>query len=106
MVVNRLWHRFTTLNVDNKLTGLSYDLPKERFMNSEKIQSFFDNVKDGDIIFTRGDEWTSKFIRFFTNSVINHCGVYYKGKVIESQLGYGVREVDINEYLNDDKTDL
>ena len=69
--------------------------------------SIFDKIKIGDLIFTRSEDWTGKVIRFVTQSEINHVAIYIgSGKIIESQLGHGVRRFNLQEYLNDKKCEV
>jgi len=64
----------------------------------------FDNINRGDLIFTRSLDFTGKVIRFITRSEINHVAIYLgNGKIIESQLGHGVRNYDLQDYMNDEK---
>jgi len=69
--------------------------------------SVFDKIKVGDLIFTRSEDLIGEFIRFITTSEINHVGIYIgDGRMIESQLNFGVRIINIQQYLDDKNTSI
>jgi len=64
--------------------------------------SIFDKIKRGDLIFTRSESYMGKVIRFVTKSNINHVAIYLgDDKIIESQLGFGVRYYELLKYIDD-----
>jgi len=76
-------------------------------MNGLKKSINFDIIKRGDLIFTRSEDWTGKFIRFVIRSQINHVAIYLgNNQLIEAQLGFGVRHVELSSYVNDKKCEV
>lgn len=60
------------------------------------------NIKRGDLIFVRSSGFVGWGIRFLTQSEINHVAIYLgEGKLIEAQLGSGVKFNTLDNYLND-----
>jgi hypothetical protein len=70
-------------------------------------QSFFMAAQPGDIVSVRTEGWIGRIIRWVTSSNINHVGMYLgNGLMIESTLGYGVRIVPAEIYLNDPRCEV
>lgn len=69
---------------------------------SDKKIGFLNVVKTGDIISVRSEDWMGRFIRWVTESNVNHSALYLgNGLIIESTLGPGVRILPIDVYLSD-----
>jgi hypothetical protein len=76
-------------------------------MQKVKKEYLLSILKAGDLILTKSPDWVSRFVRWVTSSEQSHIAIYLgNGLLIESQNGYGVRVLNINEYLDDDKIEI
>jgi len=70
-------------------------------MLKDKKEKLLQILVAGDLILTKSPDLVSKFIRYVTWSEQSHIAIYLGNElIIESQNGYGVRVVHINEYLD------
>lgn len=76
-------------------------------MQKERKNKFLSLAQPGDLVLTKSPDLVSKFIRYVTWSEQSHIAMYLGNElVIESQNGYGVRVLNINEYLDNDSIEV
>jgi hypothetical protein len=76
-------------------------------MEKYRRENFKRAIQPGDIVFIRTETAMGKLIRWTTDSNINHVAYYIgNGLIIESTLGYGVRILPLNVYIDDMTTEI
>ncbi len=62
----------------------------------------FSDIRPGDIVCCRSENWMGRLIRWVTDSDINHVALYIGNNLlIESTIHYGVRILPLAQYTSD-----